>query len=292
MRDPPRSTIAAVTEASDSESSCDEYGRYSWPTTPRPYKSSVGLMREAYEQRIAEIERLLEPLTSEDEEAGKTPASYDDGFVFLCWGDTTNCRVLRVKHFQADMDHELFWKRLQKTWFQMRGQWRRKLPWYAIRNVRMVDVRLVGPVPDRPGLYHGTYRLLDDELEAKKESLRRKIKPFKDEIERKSREQRIQHLVDYGEDAEFSFEPDWEDDSDYSDDVERCTYDEKLGLTRHGLACCTLEENEDCDAGEPFVSENVLNGLMMEPLRASLLRNPHLAVYHNLSNKELVHIKR
>ncbi|CAG9993020.1 unnamed protein product [Clonostachys byssicola] len=78
------------------------------PLPPRG-KSQDELERDAYDHFIADVKRLLDPLISEEEGLSKRNSTiYNEGSVFLCWGSATNCRVLSVKHFQRDMDHELF----------------------------------------------------------------------------------------------------------------------------------------------------------------------------------------
>lgn len=241
------------------------------------------LQREAYDQHVTEIDRLFDPLTNEDE--------HPDGFVFLCWGNATSCRVQGVKHFQHNIDHVLFWKKLQTAWFQARGQWRRKIPWYGIRNVKLVDVRLAGPVTDVPEEFHGTYQILDEQLEAKKRNYLKVVEKFQEEdlkaMERMIEKQKwrqdvgLDHL-DY-------------DEYYYDYDPDECTYDRKLNRVDHSDHCLWAferEQYEPCDVQTRYTAQDKLNGLLMEPLRTTLFRNPELALYHKLLNGDLVHFKR
>lgn len=92
---------------------------------------------ERREQRQKDLKRLLGPLQSGDSNTDSA------GYVLLCWGPSP-CQVLAVKHMERDMDHELFWKRLRAAWYVQRGRWRSRMPWYGIKDVRMVEVRNLG----------------------------------------------------------------------------------------------------------------------------------------------------
>ncbi|VUC23939.1 unnamed protein product [Clonostachys rosea] len=254
-------------------------------SAPQP-KSQEKLERDAYDQFIADVKRVLDPLTSqEDGLPNKDCTIYNEGSVFLCWGSAANSRVLNVKHIQRNMDHELFWKRLNHTWYQARGEWRRKIPWYGIRDVKMVDIRLVGPIRDYPDQFYGVFQLIDEEIRREKEELKQKIKRFQ-EIEAEAAKERWRKNFDDGSD-----EYDFDDYDDY--DWHKCAYDAKLGRTLHGDHCIAemSQYQEDCNDGEYPESENRLNGLMMESLRTSLFQNPQLAVYHKLSNSDIVHYR-
>jgi hypothetical protein len=250
-------------------------------------KSQDELDRDAHDHFIADVKRLLNPLTSEEEglvDEGST--IYNEGSVFLCWGSATNCRVLSVKHFQRDMDHELFWKKLHHAWYQTRGEWRHKIPWYGIRDVKMVDIRLAGPVRGCPDQFHGVFQSIDGEVQREKEKLRQKIRKFQ-EAEAEADRERWRKRSD--EDDYYDY------DYDYDDwDWDKCVYDAKLGRTLHGDECIAnlSQFQEDCEHGEHPESKNRLNGLMMESLRTSLFLNPQMAVFHKLSNSDLVHYKR
>uniref|UniRef100_A0A8H7K0Y3 Uncharacterized protein n=1 Tax=Bionectria ochroleuca TaxID=29856 RepID=A0A8H7K0Y3_BIOOC len=246
-------------------------------------KSQDELDRDAHDHFIADVKRLLNPLTSEEEglvDEGST--IYNEGSVFLCWGSATNCRVLSVKHFQRDMDHELFWKKLHHAWYQTRGEWRHKIPWYGIRDVKMVNIRLAGPVRGCPDQFHGVFQSIDGEVQREKEKLRQKIRKFQ-EAEAEADRERWRKRSD--EDDYYDY------DYDYDDwDWDKCVYDAKLGRTLHGDECIAnlSQFQEDCEHGEHPESKNRLNGLMMESLRTSLFLNPQMAVFHRLSNSDLV----
>lgn len=249
----------------------------------RDSDASKTLQREAYDQYVKEIDRLFDPLTNESE--------HSDGFVFLCWGDATSCRIQGVKHFQHDMDDVLFWKKLNTAWFQARGEWRRKIPWYGIRNVQVADVRLAGPVTDVPEEFHGTYQILDEQLEAEKRKHLQVVKKLQVEEDLKDMERMIKEKRRI-DNHDYDYDYDYYDDYD----LDQCIYDQRLNRVDHSNACSWAnEESEDtevCGVEERYTSQDKLNGLLMEPLRTSLFRNPKLALYHKLSNKDLVHFKR
>ncbi|CAG9993018.1 unnamed protein product [Clonostachys byssicola] len=150
----------------------------------------------------------------------------------------------------------------------------------------MVDIRLAGPVRGCPDQFHGVFQSIDREVQREKDELREKIKKF-EAIEAEAARERWRRSCD---------EDDYHDyDYDYDDwDWDKCVYDAKLGRTLHADECIAIlsEFQEDCDHGEHPESENRLNGLMMESLRTSLFQNPQMAVFHKLSNSDLVHYKR
>jgi hypothetical protein len=235
---------------------------------PQP-PPTFGPIYERYNRRLADLKNLLGPLTRENDGSGDD----DSGCVLLCWGGSSSCRVLAVNHIGGSIDQELFWKKLQTAWYDTRGRWRQKLPWYRIRSVKQVEIRLVGPDPNAKDLFHGVYQPADKALETKEQRLRENASTFSDypEPERDLYD-------DYGD---HEFDP--------------CRYDFRKGFTIHqrdddGLATCGVEFPDiTCPVEEFYENQKRLTRLKMEPLRTLLFQNPKMAVYNELENTELVY---
>jgi hypothetical protein len=121
--------------------------------------------------------------------------------------------VLAVNHIGGSIDQELFWKKLQTAWYDTRGRWRQKLPWYRIRSVKQVAIRLAGPDPNTKDLFHGVYKPADKALETKEQRLR----------------ENAGTLPDYPEPERGLY-----DDDDYGDhESDPCWYDFRKGFTIH-----------------------------------------------------------
>jgi hypothetical protein len=227
-------------------------------------------------QRLAELKSLLGPLTSENDEIGDDHKYDDYGCVLLCWGSPSSCHVLAVNHIGRNIDQELFWKKLQMAWNDTRGRWRQKMPWYRIRSVEQVKIRLVGPIARAKDLFHGVYNPANKAIEAEKRKLQETIRAF----------------------PEFSV-PNSDDDFSEGDP---CFYDYKHGSIYHNEQYCDLltyggtfgfqdEEIPDltCSVEEYYKKKERLTRLKMEPLRTLLFQNPKMAVYNELWNAKLVH---
>ena len=235
---------------------------------PQP-PPTFGPTYERYNRRLADLKNLLGPLTRENDSSGDD----DSGCVLLCWGGSSSCRVLAVNHIGGSIDQELFWKKLQTAWYDTRGRWQQKLPWYRIRSVKQVEIRLVGPDPNTKDLFHGVFQPADKALETKEQRLRENASTFSDYPEP---------------------EPDLYDD--YEDhESDPCWYDFRKGFTIHkrdddGLAMCGVEfPNITCPVEEFYENQKRLMRLKIEPLRTLLFQNPKMAVYNELENTELVY---
>jgi len=240
-------------------------------SAPQPPPPMVGPIYERYNRRLADLKSLLSPLTRENDGSGDD----DSGCVLLCWGGSSSCRVLAVNHIGGSIDQELFWKKLQTAWYDTRGRWRQKLPWYRIRSVKQVAIRLAGPDPNTKDLFHGVYKPADKALEAKEQRLR----------------ENAGTLPDYPEPERGLYE-----DDDYGDhESDPCWYDFRKGFTIHqrdedGLVTCDVGLPDImCPVEEFYENQKQIMRLKMEPLRTLLFQNPKMAVYNELDNTELVY---
>lgn len=220
---------------------------------------------ELYEQRLTILKNLLRPITEND----------DSGCVLLCWGSSSSCHVLAVNHIGPAIDQELFWNKLQTAWYNTRGRWRQKVPWYGIRNVKQVMIRLVGVDPKAEDLLYGVYQPADKALETEKRNLQGSMSTFSE--------------YDPEQDPSFDFPEDMQDIP--------CWYDHKSGITVHNEDTCIPFNcdydgdipNIKCDVQEHYRNRERLTKLKMEPLRPLLFQNPKMAVYNELENAELVY---
>ncbi|KAH7311900.1 hypothetical protein BKA65DRAFT_574573 [Rhexocercosporidium sp. MPI-PUGE-AT-0058] len=126
---------------------------------------------ERYNRRLTDLKNLLSPLTRENDGSGDDPKYDDSGCVLLCWGSSSSCHALAVDNIGRTIDQELFWKKLQTAWYNTRGRWRQKMPWYGIRRMKQVEIRLVSPDPKDKDLFHGVYQSVDKVLETEKQKL-------------------------------------------------------------------------------------------------------------------------
>jgi len=252
------------------------------PTAPNatPVFDSI---YERYERHLWDLKNILSPLTRDDDDGSNDDHRNDDsGCVLLCWGSSTNCRVLAVNHISRTIDQEMFWKKLQSAWYDARGRWRQRMPWYGIRSVKQVEVRLVGPDPDARDVFHGVWRLVDAEIEAEKQELLERVSTSK--LERESTFSDYPEPDPWGEDNFESYP---------------CRYDYKRGFTDHNPLCCDTYQycgdpdyeipDPTCPVEERQKDREKLDRLAMEPLRTLLFQNPKLAVYNELENADLVY---
>ncbi|PVH70646.1 hypothetical protein DL98DRAFT_540678 [Cadophora sp. DSE1049] len=231
----------------------------------RPAFPPIGPIYERHNRRLADLKNLLGPLTCQNDSSGDD----DSGCVLLCWGGSSSCRVLAVNHIGGSIDQEVFWKKLQRAWYDTRGRWRQKMPWYGIRSVKQVEIRLVSPDPNAKDLFLGVYQPADKALETWKQKLRESMSTFSHDPE-----------------------PEIDDGRDHISDG--CYYDFGKGFTTHNLWDCIGYSDPDggtptCPVEEFYENEKRLARLMMEPLRTLLFQNPKMAVYNELENAVLVH---
>lgn len=219
-------------------------------------------VHEPYKRRLAELKNLLRPLTHEND---------DSGCVMLCWGSSSSCRVLAVNHIGPAIDQELFWNKLQTAWYNTRGRWRQNMPWYGIRSVKQVKIRLVGPDPKAKDLFYGVYQPADKALETEKRKLRESMSTFSE------------------------YDPEQYPDIVFPGDIP-CWYDHRSGHMVHNEDTCILyliEYDDDfnltCDVEEHYRNRERLTKMKMESLRTLLFQNPKMAVYNELDNAELVY---
>jgi hypothetical protein len=92
----------------------------------------VNTQKAKHEKRKKEILEILEPILN-----GEDLHSYS---ILLCWGKRSHCQILPVKiaHSADDVD---VWQEVRRTWYAHKGDWRRLLPFFGIREVNIVDVR-------------------------------------------------------------------------------------------------------------------------------------------------------
>jgi hypothetical protein len=241
---------------------------------------SLDPAEERYYQRLADLKNLLGPLNSENDDSGDKHKRDDSGCVLLCWGSSSDCRALAVNHIERTIDQKLFWKNLQTAWYNTRGRWRQIIPWYGIRSVKQVEIRLVGPDPKAKDVFHGVYQPADKVLESEKQKLWESMSTVT-----------LPHYLDYylPDNEESMSEEEYHELQSYP-----CQYDTKRGLTVHGKDChgLTHDLEEDiflCPVEEFYKNSERLKRLKMEPLRTLLFQNPNMAVYNELENVELVY---
>ncbi|KFY19200.1 hypothetical protein V493_08081 [Pseudogymnoascus sp. VKM F-4281 (FW-2241)] len=248
---------------------------------------------ERHEQRLADLKTLLGPLTRKIDGTGDGDKLDNSGCVLLCWGSSSSCRVMAVPHIERTIDRELFWKKLQTAWYGTRGWWQQKVPWYGVRSVKRVDIRLVGPDAKAEDVFHGVYQPADKALETEMEKLR--------ESAREAEMQNPEESTGIFADSESKLDP-------YDDDlseIDPCWYNHDKGFTIHNPEVCGvlkygyngLWSNPNwgpltCPVGKSDRIRERLTRLEMEPLRTLLLQNPKMAVYNELANAELVHTSR
>lgn len=242
---------------------------------------------ERHNQRLADLKNLLGPLNSEKDDSGDELKLDDSGCVLLCWGSSSDCRVLVVNHIGRNIDHELFWRKLQTAWYDTRGRWRQKMPWYGIQSVKQVEIRLVGPDPKAKDVFYGVYQLADKDLETEKQKLRESMSTVT--------------LSDTPPDREDLYHEDLYYEEQYYEDPDVCRYDPETGSTRHGTDCDIFYYDPETDydisispwpVEEFYKNSKRLEKLKMEPLRTLLFQNPKMAVYNELENAELVYTSR
>ncbi|KFY83545.1 hypothetical protein V498_07991, partial [Pseudogymnoascus sp. VKM F-4517 (FW-2822)] len=243
---------------------------------PQPAPTTVPVS-ERHDRRLADLKDQLSPLTRGNDDSGDDHKDDESGCVLLCWGSSYSCRVLAVNHIGPSIDHELFWNKLQTAWYDTRGGWRKKMPWYGIRSVKQVEIRLVGPDPNAKDLFYGVYQPVDKALEIKKQRLQERVSTFSETPE-----------------PERDYYNDYDNQDEYYDN-DTCWYDFRKGSTVHiPWNCEGLVAGEDCPDFTCLVEdfhENLkqLMRLKMEPLRTLLFQNPNMAVYNELYNSELIH---
>ena len=154
------------------------------------------------------------------------------------------------------------------------------MPWYGIRNVKQIEIRLINPDPKAKDLFYGVYQPADKALETRKQKLLESM-------------------------STFSPDPDPDPDPDPFDDLSEfdpCWYDHKRGFTVQREGCDHhiyggYGDDPDlgippCPVGEFHKDEERLTRLEMEPLRTLLFQNPKMAVYNELDNAGLVYSSR
>ncbi|KFY29419.1 hypothetical protein V493_02375 [Pseudogymnoascus sp. VKM F-4281 (FW-2241)] len=245
---------------------------------PQPAPTFVPVY-ERHNRRLADLKDQLSPLTCGNDGSDGVHNDDDSGCVLLCWGSSYSCRMLAVNHIGSSIDQELFWNKLQTAWYDTRGEWRQKMPWYRIRNVKQVEIRLVGPDPNAKDLFYGVYQPADKFLETKKQRLQESVSTFSETLEPEQDD--YNDYVDY--------------DDYYENDL--CWYDSMKGSTVHvpwncaAWNCAAWEEFpvSTCPVEDFHENQKRLMRLKMEPLRTLLFQNPNMAVYNELDNAELVH---
>jgi len=60
--------------------------------------------------------------------------------VLLCWGTPDNCQILPITVDETPEGVEL-WNTLQRGWYQARGSWRKRMPYWQVKRVEEVKVR-------------------------------------------------------------------------------------------------------------------------------------------------------
>lgn len=162
------------------------------------------------------------------------------------------------------------------------------MPWYGIRSVKQVEIRLVGPDPKAKDVFYGVYQLADKALETEKQKLRESMSTVT--------------LSDTPPDhKDLDYEEQYYEEK-YYEDLYVCRYDPETGFTRHGTECDVFyydPERDDisisispCSVEEFYKNSKRLERLKMEPLRTLLFQNPKMAVYNELKNAELVYSSR
>lgn len=153
------------------------------------------------------------------------------------------------------------------------------MPWYGIRSVKQVEIRLVGPDPNSKNLFYGVYQPVDKALETKQQRLQESVNTFLETLE--SEQDDHDDLIDY-------------DDYDYYYN-DPCEYDFGKGSTMHNPWNCDAFIAYEycpeltCPVEDFHENQKQLERLKMEPLRTLLFQNPNMAVYNELYNAELVH---
>jgi hypothetical protein len=88
-----------------------------------------------------EIQEVLESMFFED--------SSDPVWLLLCWGKPDRCQILptKIPHSADDIEK---WHNIRKAWYEHRGGWRERIPYFGVQDVSLAEVSTGDCLP---GLY-------------------------------------------------------------------------------------------------------------------------------------------
>lgn len=86
--------------------------------------------------RKEQLQRVLDPLMSRDSST-----------LLLCSGEEDSCRIIPA-HIRDSADSTAQWSKARRVWNQHNMNWRSWLPWYGVKSVSVVKVRLCPLVAD------------------------------------------------------------------------------------------------------------------------------------------------
>jgi hypothetical protein len=87
------------------------------------------IKRESHEGRKSDLGKALESMLGDGISAS----------VLLCWGEKHRCHIIPV-NIANSTDEVAVWREIHQAWYSHRGQWRRYLPFFGVRQVDIVEV--------------------------------------------------------------------------------------------------------------------------------------------------------
>lgn len=100
-------------------------------TAKKRQKRTFNTWGKAHEERKRKLSEILEP----DLNASGSESSS----ILLCWGAEKECHIIPVRIENSATDAGI-WQKIQDEWYAHRGAWRRCLPLFSVREVKIVEV--------------------------------------------------------------------------------------------------------------------------------------------------------
>ncbi|PMD37950.1 hypothetical protein L207DRAFT_431552 [Hyaloscypha variabilis F] len=91
--------------------------------------------KASHERRKRELLEILEPVLGSDDS--------DSSSIFLCWGKDNRCHIAPVK-IPNSADDVTIWQEIRRLWYAHRGDWRKRLNLFGVREVRIVEISIAG----------------------------------------------------------------------------------------------------------------------------------------------------
>ena len=83
----------------------------------------------AHSNRKDELKTVLNPILADGV----------NHLVILCWGDKDCCHIVPV-NIGNEADEVNAWESIREAWYERRGNWRKYIPFYGVRQVDVVEV--------------------------------------------------------------------------------------------------------------------------------------------------------
>ncbi|KAJ0109502.1 hypothetical protein J7T55_000428 [Diaporthe amygdali] len=205
----------------------------------------VSSSKLSHSLRKEQLQRVLDSLMSQDSST-----------LLLCGGEEDCCRIIPA-HIRDSADSTAQWTEAQRVWNQHNMNWRSWLPWYGVKSVSVVKVKIAGKmprvkqVPKQPEIFIGVYRPEDTKAE-------------------------ISRLGDIN--------PDF-----FTDEFE-CLLDKSDYTWSHDLACPStageLELGWTCPYEDNLRARRSLSRLQNRPFLSILFCNPALAEEHESMHQQ------